>query len=272
MNAHIHPVIGDEQPDDADSPSPARRSSDRSGAPLALTLERAPRRTLAETVAQRLLDAVRSQPPGTRMPSERALAEQLDVGRSTIREALNALATLGVLDIRHGRGVFVASSEPAGWSGSAIVPALIKAETNALLEARLVIQPEVVRLAAERRTDADLRALEEVLDAQRRLSELADFTRATKTGAEFDIRLAEAGRNEVLTGMIRSLFQRMLERTPRLYELHAGFGRWDVAEHEGIYAAVRDADGELAACRMRDHVLAIKSIYERHGIGSPPSG
>jgi len=267
MNAHIDPVIGDGQPDQAGHPDPSRQSEDRAPAPPALALERAPRRTLAKTVAQRLLDAVRSQPPGTRMPSERALAEQLDVGRSTVREALNALATLGVLDIRHGRGVFVASSEPAGWSGSAIVPALIRAETHALLEARLVIQPEVVRLAAERRTDSDLRALEDVLQVQRRLSEVADFKRATKTGAEFDIRLAEAARNEVLTGMIRSLFQRMLDRAPRLYELQEGFGAWDVEQHERIYAAVRDSDGSLAAQLMREHVLDIKSLYEQQGIG-----
>jgi DNA-binding FadR family transcriptional regulator len=265
MNAHIDPVIGDGQPGQAGHPDPTPRTADRGAAAPTLSLERAPRRTLAKTVAQRLLDAVRTQPPGTRMPSERALAEQLEVGRSTVREALNALATLGVLDIRHGRGVFVAS-EPAGWSGSAIVPALIRAETNALLEARLVIQPEVVRLAAERRTDSDLRALEEVLQAQRRLSEMADLNRATKTGAEFDIRLAEAARNEVLTGMIRSLFQRMLDRAPRLYELQEGFGAWDVAQHEAIYAAVRDADGSLAARLMREHVLDIKSLYEQQGI------
>src|SRR5258706_16333136 len=267
MNAHNHPVIGDGQPGKVGHPDPTSQTGNRAAAPQALALERAPRRTLAKTVAQRLLEAVRTQPPGTRIPSERALAAQLDVGRSPVREALNALATLGVLDIRHGRGVFVASSEPAGWSGSAIVPALIRAETKALVEARLLIQPGVARLAAERRTDSDLRALEEVLQAQRRLSEAPDANRATKAGAEFDIRLAEAARNEVLTGMIRSLFQRMLDRTPRLYELQEGFGAWDVVQHEGIYAAVRDADGNLAARLMREHVLDIKSLYEQQGIG-----
>ena len=79
---------------------------------------------------------------------------------------------------------------------------------------------------------------------------------------EFNVRLAEAAKNEVLTGMIRSLFHLMLERAPRLYELSDGFGKWDVEEHRGIYFAVRDADGELAAARMRDHVVAIRSLYE----------
>src|SRR5215475_3621161 len=142
MNAHIG--IGDDQPGQVGHPG------NRGATPFAL--ERAPRRTLAKTVAARLLDAVRTQPPGTRVPTERALAEQLGVGRSTVREALNGLAALGILDIRHGQGVFVASSASARLGHEAVVPALIRAQTNALIEARLVVQPEVARLAAERCT------------------------------------------------------------------------------------------------------------------------
>ena len=62
--------------------------------------------------------------------------------------------------------------------------------------------------------------------------------------------------------MVRSLFHLMLERAPRLYELSKGFGAWDVEEHQGIYLAARDTNGERAASRMRDHVLAIKSLYQ----------
>jgi GntR family transcriptional regulator, transcriptional repressor for pyruvate dehydrogenase complex len=228
----------------------------------ALAFQRAPRRKLAETVAARLLEAVRTQPPGTRVGTERGLAEQLEVGRSTVREALNGLAALGILDIRHGQGVFVATSAPARLGHEAVVPALIRAQTKALIEARLVVQPEIARLAAERRTEADLRALERVLEGQQRLAAGGSADRATRLGAEFDIRLAEAAKNEVLTGMIRSLFHLMLERAPRLHELSEGFGKWDVEEHRAIYLAVRDGDGERAAARMRDHVVAIRSLYE----------
>jgi hypothetical protein len=52
-----------------------------------------------------------------------------------------------------------------------------------------------------------------------------------------------------------------------LYELQEGFGSWDVAQHEKIYAAVRDSDGDLAAGLMREHILDIKSLYEQHGVG-----
>src|SRR5262245_42317682 len=92
------PVTGAEVPETLEREHP--------GDQAALAFQRAPRRKLAETVAARLLEAVRTQPPGTRVPTERAMAEQLEVGRSTVREALNGLAALGILDIRHGQGVF----------------------------------------------------------------------------------------------------------------------------------------------------------------------
>lgn len=232
------------------------------GAEPSLAFERAPRRKLVETVAERLLEAVRTQPQGTRMPSERALAEQLGVGRSTVREALNGLAALGALDIRHGRGVFVASSASQRLDDEPVAPAFVRAQTNALIEARLVVQPEVARLAAARRTESDLRALEKVLEGQQRLATGGSADRATRFGVEFNVRLAEAAKNEVLSGFIRSLFHRMLERVPRLYELADGFGAWDVEEHRRIYQAVGDGDGERAAACMRDHVVAIRSLYE----------
>ena len=56
--------------------------------------------------------AIRELPPGTKVPSERELTKELGVGRSTVREALNGLAMLGIVEIRHGQGVFV-TGEPA---------------------------------------------------------------------------------------------------------------------------------------------------------------
>jgi len=110
--------------------------------------------------------------------------------------------------------------------------------------------------------ESGLRALEKVLEGQQRLATGGSADRATRFGVEFNVRLAEAAKNEVLNGFIRSLFHRMLERVPRLYELADGFGAWDVEEHRRIYLAVRDADGERAAACMSDHVVAIRSLYE----------
>src|ERR1700743_3203579 len=91
-----------------------------------LTLSPTPRSKLAVTVAQQLLAEIRSKQleTGTKLPSERELMTLLGVGRSTIREAVNGLAMLGVIEIRHGQGAFVANpaagSEAPGALGSAL--------------------------------------------------------------------------------------------------------------------------------------------------------
>jgi DNA-binding FadR family transcriptional regulator len=56
----------------------------------------------------------------------------------------------------------------------------------------------------------------------------------------------------------------MIERAPKVYAL-PGFRQWDVGEHRGLYEAVRDQDGELAAKRMRDHILKVAERYRETG-------
>jgi DNA-binding GntR family transcriptional regulator len=82
----------------------------------------------------------------------------------------------------------------------------------------------------------------------------------------FNVLLAEAAHNEVLAAMIGVFVDLMTERGPRLYALE-GFGKWDVAEHTGIYEAVRDQDGERAARLMREHILQLAERYRETGAG-----
>jgi DNA-binding transcriptional regulator YhcF (GntR family) len=117
-----------------------------------LELQRATRQRLSHTVADLLVEGIREQGlgPGTRLPSERELMRRLHVGRSTVREALNGLALSGVLEIRHGQGVFVASRSAPG--PEALDVALERGVTRALTQARLVVEPA---LAAIRWLDRD---------------------------------------------------------------------------------------------------------------------
>lgn len=230
-----------------------------------LSLSRVPRRKLASTVAEQLLEAVRDLPPGTRVPSERELTAQLGVGRSTVREALNGLALLGVVEIRHGQGVFVVDNgEPDGELG-ALDAALQQGVTKEFIEARLLVEVEVARLAASRRTEDDLQQIRELLaEQQRRLA--GDIEPLLDVAASFNVALAEAAHNEVLAAIIQSFVTLMLERAPKIYALE-GFRGWDLVEHTGLYEAVRDRDGDLAAERMRRHILELARRYDEAGTG-----
>ncbi|MER7395308.1 FCD domain-containing protein [Streptomyces sp. NPDC000151] len=109
-------------------------------------------------------------PVGTKLPAETALAKTLGVGRSTVREALRALAGAGLLEARQGAGVFVIATEPdEDWPTR-----LRRAAVTDVYEVRMLVEVQAARLAAERRTEADLAALRTALEARRAAAAGAD--------------------------------------------------------------------------------------------------
>lgn len=229
-----------------------------------LTLSRIPRHKLAESVAQQLLEQIRSEPiaPGTKLPSERDLQAALGVGRSTVREAINGLAMMGVIEIRHGAGAYVAKrSRQAG--SEAIVAALAKGVTRELFEARRIVEVEGARLAAERRTDAELRELAAILDEHAVL--VADGQPAVDQSVAFHLRIAEAAHNELIAGFVASFSDQLAERGPILEQI-GGFQDWELAQHRGVYEPIADANPGLAARRMRAHLDAVVGYHERIGL------
>jgi GntR family transcriptional repressor for pyruvate dehydrogenase complex len=228
------------------------------------TLAKAPRRKLAETAAEQILEAIRTLPPGTKIPSETELMRMLSVGRSTVREALNGLTVLGVLDVRHGYGAVVSANlKVAGLAAKgreAIATALAKGVTHDLLEAREIVEVAIARLAAQRRTETDLREIEQVLEKHEHHSE-----NPIEAASEFHIVLAISAHNEVLAGVFQSFLKLMVSRGPRLYRDLEGFSEWELDQHRQIYEAVRAGSPDLAADRMHAHVRAMAEHYKKVG-------
>jgi GntR family transcriptional repressor for pyruvate dehydrogenase complex len=215
---------------------------------------------LATAVAEQLLDRIRSQrlPAGTRLPSERDLMAALGVGRSTIREAINGLAMTGVLEIRHGQGAFVL--DPTISPAASIATAIARGETDELFEARTLVEPEAARLAAERRSAADLEALDEILADHRHAIEAGGST--VPAAVAFHARIAAASGNDVLAALVTSFGDRLAERGSAL-ETMPGFPAWELAEHSAVALPIRLGDGAAAALRMRQHLNAVVDYHQR---------
>jgi GntR family transcriptional regulator, transcriptional repressor for pyruvate dehydrogenase complex len=215
---------------------------------------------LATAVAEQLLDRIRTRrlPAGTRLPSERDLMAALGVGRSTVREAINGLAMTGVLEIRHGQGAFVL--DPSVSPGASIATAIARGETDDLFEARTLVEPEAARLAAARRTAADVRALDEILADHRRAIEAHRST--VPAAVAFHARIAAASGNDVLAALVGSFGDRLAERGTTL-ETMPGFLAWELAEHVAVAVPIRLRDADGAALRMRRHLDAVVAYHQR---------
>ncbi len=146
-----------------------------------MALQAAGRQSLVDTV----VEALRSQlaagewKVGARIPTEHALAEQLQVGRNTVREAIRVLVHAGMLRSRQGEGTFVVSAADPG----DIMRGVQRAGIRDVLELRIALEAEAARLAALRHEPADLERMRAALDAQARAGGRRGTTRLRQPGA-----------------------------------------------------------------------------------------
>ena len=226
-----------------------------------LVLERVDRRRLTQVVAESLLQKLEREElgPGEKLPSERELMKMLHVGRSTVREALNGLALAGVVEIRHGQGYFVASrARPAP---HALELALRRGVTTNLMEARLLVEVEMMAMAAERATVEDLAEIEKVLAAYERAVHSGAST--VRPAARFHQRLLDASHNEVLHGFVRMYMPKVLDRGDELEREEPEHALAEFQEHRSLYEAVRDRQPDLARQRMRAHLEVMTTEFAR---------
>lgn len=188
-------------------------------------------------------------PVGTRLPGETALAAQLGVGRSTVREALRALAGAGLVRSRQGAGVFVVSTVPDEDFGTR----LRRAAVTDVYEVRAMVEVQAARLAARRRTEADVAALRVALAARRQAAGRGD---AAFVDADIALHagVVAAARNPVLTDLFAQFAPALREALidlVALLDLRAGGSAGEPVDgdtsHADLVAAVAAGDGERAA-------------------------
>ena len=180
------------------------------------SLEIAPllrREALPEQIVRQLVALVRSGElkPGDKLPAERTLADSLGVGRPTLREALRALQLLGILDIRHGGGVFVSELQPDTLLGPLhLFLSLDPHSLDTILEARKVIEGALLAFVAKTIDDgaiaqlkANLAEFERVVERSR--AQDLDPARLNELAQDFRGIIEAAVDNPILTRAVKSL-------------------------------------------------------------------
>jgi DNA-binding FadR family transcriptional regulator len=200
-------------------------------------------------------------PPGTRLPTERALSERSGLPRSAVRQALSELVAKGLVERRHGSGTYVVDPAQAD-----AVPALsLIADDIAplhLIEVRATLEPSVSRLAARHATTRDLHKLEGILTQLDRAG--TDVDRFAVLDEDFHVALAEATRNPMLVWLYRQMnavrgrTQWMTVRDEKLTSDRIGEYN---ALHREILDAVAGRDPDRAASAMLRHMDEARSDF-----------
>lgn len=193
--------------------------------------------------------------PGDRLPPERELATRLGVSRATVSQSLVAMEVVGAVIVRHGDGVVLTP-------GTDLMRAVtsIQAHTRRLpdiLDARDALETKLAALAAARRTDDDLRAVNDALDVMQ--ADIDAGGRGTDGDELFHRALTEAAHSELIARIMRELHDQI--RETRIESLgQTGRPRRSLRQHRRIADAVAAGDADAAAAAMHEHVLAVSRL------------
>jgi GntR family transcriptional repressor for pyruvate dehydrogenase complex len=195
---------------------------------------------------------------GDRLPPERDLAEKFVVSRTSVREALRALESLGLVEIRPGEGTFVREAsidtlvEPL-----ALLMASQREATGELFEARRLLEPSLAALAASRATPEEIQEMERILEEQAR--EVAAGRTGLAQDAQFHAAIGVAAHNRAITRIAHAVMDLLTQS--REDSLNTpGRPTRSHEDHRRVLAAVRARDAEAARGAMLEHITAVEAL------------
>jgi DNA-binding FadR family transcriptional regulator len=197
--------------------------------------------------------------PGERLPSEKDLSESLGVSRGPLREGVQALSSLGILESRQGDGTYVTNLDVSRLLAplAFIVDLQGTGQVRHVHAVRRLLESEAARLAAARITPEALAEARTLLDEAGHLLEKTpeEHDRLIELDLAFHRVIAAQADNPVLTGMIEALVSRTVRERLWRSVSEVGVDQRTHQEHVGIWRALEAHDTETARVRMAYHLF-----------------
>lgn len=227
------------------------------------------RPSLSDALTERMLDLIRegNHKPGDRLPSTRELSQRFAVTTPTLREALRRLEATGAIEMRHGSGLYVGAAIERIVLPNPNMRAMPGAQLLELLDARILIEPPLAALAAQRAADEDRATLRALLE------EAANHLRGDDAvlhdaNMTFHRAAAKAAGNQVLDEVVDSLLTAHASEQREILRIFDDRRR-DHDEHLAILQAIEARDASAAEELMRAHLVDVKTVIEQR-LQEPP--
>ena len=227
--------------------------------PLQSDFEVIRRQKVYEAVAEQIERLIlKKLKPGDKLPSERELAELLQVSRSSIRDAIRSMELMGMVEPRQGAGTIVCE-RPTDSAVNPFADALKRRQelVGELLDFRKMLEPPLAARAATHVSADEVLEMEEIL--QRQEAKLLLGESAIEEDAEFHYSVALASGNSVVLKVLDLLMDLLRDTRQRSLQV-PGRQQKSLAGHRKILAAIKRRDGEAAKSAMRRHIEDIEEI------------
>jgi GntR family transcriptional regulator, transcriptional repressor for pyruvate dehydrogenase complex len=233
-----------------------------------LNYKRIKTRKIYEEVAEALIDMIKlgQLKSGDKLDSVQQLAENFQVGRSAVREALSALRAMGLVEMHQGEGTYIREFDSKMLSLPVYIAALMKKDdVKNLLEVRRILEVGAVEAAALRRTDEQLIEIKEALV---QMEDASDEELGEEADLRFHMAIAKASQNELLIGLMNNVSEMMvttMRETRRLW-LYSKKSTLDrlFQEHQSIYEAIEEKDGLKAQRLTLDHLRSVEEVLMKY--------
>lgn len=190
---------------------------------------------------------------GDKLPPEVVMSQRLGVSRTTLREVYRQLQSEGYLELINGRGAFVRRKKVSFLRETVSWFSTNHGKLKDYLEVRLSFDPLAAQLAAERRTEEDVRILESIQDDFEKAVDRKDNVAMARFDAQFHGKITDMTRNELLIALVK-IVNYYFEQTRKesfLLEEHALHA---IAPHRAILKAIREKNPEAAAEESVKHM------------------
>jgi len=222
-------------------------------------LEAIPRNRVSTKVAEQLQAHILNElKPGDMLPPERELVQMFRVSRSSIRDAIRRLETVGLLEPRQGVGTVVRDV-----SADAVIAPLAgvllqkRKVVHELLDVRMIIEPALARRAALHATPEQIAEMQAILDRQE--EKVSSGELATEEDTSFHYAIALAADNSVMLKLTHVLMDSLRELRERSLEM-GGRQAKSLAAHHRVFAAIKQGDAGAAEEAMRRHLLEVEKL------------
>ncbi|HBP38920.1 MAG TPA: FadR family transcriptional regulator [Clostridiales bacterium] len=225
---------------------------------------------LSVTITKKINDMIihENMKPGTKLPNEKQLAELYSVSRSTIREAFKALKAQNIVVIRQGDGTYV--SDNTGRAEDPLGFRYLKKEKliEDIFEARLLIEPQIAMLAAERATRDEILELKQIADKMQKTSFMSDDR--MNLDIQFHTLIAACSRNAVFNQLIPVIYETIEKGVVILHDHERSHKRAQHA-HMDIYLAIANREPWKVKNAVSSHIYNsledIKLLDKGDGLG-----
>ncbi|WP_339840241.1 FadR/GntR family transcriptional regulator [uncultured Maribacter sp.] len=194
--------------------------------------------------------------PGDKLPSERMLSEKFGVSRGNVREAIQKLEFYGILISKPQSGTFIAEIGQVAMNG--IMEDILRLEDpdfKSLVETRILLELKTVRLAAQRRTDADLEKMESALESYK--EKVLNNQDAVQEDLLFHLAIAQASRNSTINRMMLIITPEIINNFEKYHVCDKDQSLKGIQEHQNIFEAIKEQNTQKAKEMMKIHFNAL---------------